>query len=332
MSESGDYEVAHWSPGHNFASARRAYRDDVVDRSYGKAVAAGKKARDLVEPRIVSDAKRSLILVTDHTGSMGERTGIIFSKYPYLVHEVQTEYFGPDSDICIAAVGDACGDNYPLEVRPLAKDKKDLEVRLKELVIEGNGQGGGTESYELAGLYFCRNASYPKALHKPVIIFTGDEQPKDQVTKEQAKEYALVNLEKAISTEAIFRELKEKYEVYYILNPYNSAKLVGDRLDGNSQSFYDRWCKLLGSDHVVILGDPDRVVDVIFGILAKETKKIEYFKEEIEDRQKPAQVATVYKALKTIHALPAPEDEKSAKTGASKLRSGGKGPKSKPLM
>ncbi len=65
---------------------------------------------------------------------------------------------------------------------------------------------------------------------------------------------------------------------------------------------------------------------------SKETGKIEYFKEEIEDRQKPAQVATVYKALKPILELAGPDEEKSAKSGASKLRSTGAGPKPKPLM
>ncbi len=332
MSESGDYTSASWSSGHSFSKARSAYADEVVSRSYGKAISAGKSALDLVEASLVSDAKRSLILAVDHTGSMGERTGIIFAKYPYLIHEVQTEYLGADTDICLVAVGDAEGDTYPLEVRPLVKTKKDLEKELKALVIEGGGGEGGTESYELACLYFCRNATFPKALHKPIMIITGDEGPKDQVTPDQAKMYAHIHLEKSISAKDIFKELLEKYEVYYILNPYGSSgAMVRERLDVSSQAYYRKWCSLLGDDRVVILPDPDRVVDVIFGILAKVTDKIEYFKEEIEDRQKPEQVATVYKALHTIHALPAPTS-KPKKVGDSKLRSTSTGPKSKPLM
>ena len=61
----------------------------------------------------------------------------------------------------------------------------------------------------------------------------------------------------------------------------------------------------MGEDHVVELPDAKRVVDVIFGILARETGRIEYFREEIEGRQDPDQVKTVYKSLATIHKLPA---------------------------
>ena len=44
------------------------------------------------------------------------------------------------------------------------------------------------------------------------------------------------------------------------------------------------------------------MVDVIFGILAKETGKVEYFRKELEERQSPEQVKTVYTSLKTVHA------------------------------
>jgi hypothetical protein len=71
------------------------------------------------------------------------------------------------------------------------------------------------------------------------------------------------------------------------------------------------------------------VVDVIFGILAKETNKIDYFKDEIEGRQRPDQVDTVYKSLKTIHALPA---EVKDSGGKSVFRNPVKGNKTKRLL
>jgi hypothetical protein len=60
----------------------------------------------------------------------------------------------------------------------------------------------------------------------------------------------------------------------------------------------------VGLDNVAFLPDPNRVVDVIFGILAKETGRVDYFKDELTGRQRPDQVETVLTALKTVHALP----------------------------
>ena len=74
---------------------------------------------------------------------------------------------------------------------------------------------------------------------------------------------------------------------------------------------HEDWSALLGEDHIAMLSDPERVVDVIFGIMAKEAKKISYFKKELEGRQTPAQVKTVMTSLSTVHTLPA--DEKSIK-------------------
>jgi len=41
-----------------------------------------------------------------------------------------------------------------------------------------------------------------------------------------------------------------------------------------------------------------------FRILAKETGRVDYFKDELTGRQRPDQVETVLTALKTVHALP----------------------------
>ena len=62
---------------------------------------------------------------------------------------------------------------------------------------------------------------------------------------------------------------------------------------------------MLGAEHIAMLPSADRVVDVIFGILAQEKNRVDYFRKELEGRQRPDQVDTVYKSLKTIHAIPA---------------------------
>jgi hypothetical protein len=293
MSESGDYDPGPWR-GHDFTSAYRAY-DSHAGRSYDDAKAVKKEKKDLLEATISTNCRNPLVIFSDVTGSMGEWPKVMFSKLPYLEHEAK-EYLGDDLEISFAAIGDAYSDQYPLQVRAFSKGTA-LKDRMLELVIEGNGGGQLHETYELGALYALKNIDMPKAI-KPILIMIGDEMPYDTISKDVA-EYAGVKLKKQLSTTEVFEELKSKFAVYFIRKPYGSSG--GDGMSANDREIRNVWVSLLGADHVCDLPAAERVVDVIFGILAKETARIEYFKEEIEGRQRPDQVATVYKSLASIH-------------------------------
>jgi hypothetical protein len=98
----------------------------------------------------------------------------------------------------------------------------------------------------------------------------------------------------------------------------------GNKLSSTDERITEHWAELLsgkkedGNAHIANLPQADRVVDVIFGILAKETNRIAYFEHEIEDRQDVDQVKTVYTSLKTIHKIPT-----VAKTGKSVMKKTG---------
>ncbi len=320
MSESGDYSPGVWA-GHDFSSARRAY-DSHVGRSYADATAAGKVTKDLIPDEVKTDSDSPLIVVVDETGSMGEWPKIMFSKLPYLEHETK-EYLGENAEFCFAAIGDAHnGERYPLQVRPFAKGL-DLEKRLKELIIEGNGGGQGTETYELAALYALKNIKMPKAI-KPIIIFIGDEKTYSVVSKDMAETYCNVKLDKAMPTKDIFEALKEKMSVYFIQKSYGSGSGTTNNISDDDRSNFKHWSELVGEDHIAVLPSADRVVDVIFGILAKETGRIAYFEQELEDRQLAdkggqSKVDMVYKSLVTIHQIPDATRGKDA-TGKSVMR------------
>jgi hypothetical protein len=291
MSETADYSPGDWK-GHDFSSARKAY-DVHVGRSYSDAKASNKSVADLVPDSVSTDSDAPLMILCDVTGSMGDWPATIFSKLPYLDLEGK-EYLGPNMEISFAAIGDAHSDNYPIQVRGFKKGT-DLEKELKQLVIEGNGGGQSSESYELTALYYARNAKMPNA-PRPIMIIIGDEGFYETITKEHAK-LAHVKLEdNRINTDDLFKELQEKYSVYLIRKPYDS---------GGEATIQRRWEKLIGKEHIAMLPSADRVIDVIFGILAQEKNRVDYFRKEIEDRQRPDQVDTVYKSLKTIHAIPA---------------------------
>lgn len=306
MSEAYDYDPAGWA-GHDFGSARAAY-DRHVGSSYSDATVKRISAGSLIEPSLTSKAQRPLIVVIDQTGSMGDWPATMFSKLPYLDHEVRW-YLGDDAEIAFMAIGDAQHhETYPLQVQAFSSGQ-DLTKRLEALVIEGDGGGNGGETYELAALYLLHNL-HVDPVAQPIVIFIGDEPCFNSISVEDAQTWSKVRLERSTSTASVFADLRKKASVYFIHKPYGSGSGSDD--DATTRSVRSSWAKLVEPDHIAPLGDPNRVVDVIFGILAAETDRLDDFREEIEGRQTPAQVGVVYKSLATIHAISAPRKELEA--------------------
>ena len=297
MSEGGDWSPGVWT-GYNFKSARTAY-DKHAGRSYDDAVAKKVSVNKLVTKSLETNAKSPLVIACDVTGSMKEWPAVIFEKLPLLDLEIK-EYLD-DPEISFAAVGDAYSDNYPLQVQKFSSGT-DLTDRLKELIIEGNGGGSTQESYDLAALYYARNIKMPKAV-KPIFIFIGDEGLYEHIDKDHAEKWAHATIESKLTTRQVIDELKSKYAVYAIRKLYDSS--TGDGMSPTDKRIQAQWESYLGADHVVILPEARRVVDVVFGVLAKETSMQAYFLKELTERQKPGQIKTVMDALKTIHGPPA---------------------------
>ncbi|MFC1697382.1 hypothetical protein ACFL1H_03550 [Nanoarchaeota archaeon] len=294
MSESGDYDPGPWR-GHDFKHNRKKY-DQHVGRSYDNARKSNKKAKDLLYKTISTKSKSPLVIACDVTGSMGDWPATIFSKLPYLELEGK-EYLGKDMQISFAAVGDAYTDSYPLQIRKFCSGTG-LKKRLEELIIEGHGGNQQRETYDLAALYYSKNCDMPNAI-KPVFIFIGDEGLYEKVDKHQAKEWTNIELTKDLTYEGVLKDLQKKFSVYLIRKPYDRG--YGNEMGPTDKKIYKQWSDVLGADHISLLPSADRVVDVIFGILARETNRYEYFEEEITDRQKPEQVKEVMKSLHKIH-------------------------------
>ena len=290
MAETADYDPGDWK-GHDFKAARAAYTAD-AGRGYAEAVASHTTVSDLVPASIETVCERSLTVVCDVTGSFGTWPGVIFGKLPYLDIEGRS-YLGDETEISFAAVGDApMKDKFYLQVRPFASGTA-LTDHLKALKIEGGGGADNAESYELAALYYLKNASFPNATAKPILVFICDEGCHTSVSETHASAVHVdIHNVTSYQTTDIFRELTEKFAVYAIRKHYGSGEA----------RVQEQWEGLIGADHIVSLDDPNAVVDSLFGILAKETDKIDYFRSEIEGRQEAGRVATVYKSLKTVHA------------------------------
>ena len=337
MSESGDYTPAPEWKGHDFKSAYAHY-DVHAGRGYAAAKAKNVVAKDLVPEEITTQSTHPLIIRCDVTGSMGGWPAVIFSKLPYLDHEIRKEYLSEDAEVSFGAISDT-GDDYPLQIRPFAKGA-DMKANLEKLIVTRGGSGPDPycEAYAVQAIYDARNVKFPRALIKPICIIIGDEMPYGMVSKEEAHDYAKVGIEEArLSASQIFKELMAVYSVYLILKPYGNESLSGDTLTGTTKTVYDCWEKILGAERIALLPGADRVVDVIFGILAKETGRIDYFRKELEARQLPdkngkQKVETVYRSLKTVHALPKPAGSSGRGSGHSKTSGIGGGKPTKPLV
>lgn len=336
MPESSDFSPAPWASYDTFKDARAAY-DVHVGRSYDDAVRKALPPKSLVPDSISTDSAAPIIIFCDQTGSMGDWPAQIFAKLPYLDHEARF-YFGDDYKIAFGAIGDADTDppeQYPLQIRPFTNGKE-LETKLKELVVEGKGGGQYSESYELGALYAEHNIECSNAI-RPILIFIGDEMPKEVVSPEQAEHWCGIKDAEPQLTLNLFERLKQKYSVYLVRKPYGTSNVDGE--DSLNKQIRETWEKLLGADHIAILPNASRVVDVIFGIFAKETGKIDEFKKELVDRQGKDRdgkdkINVVMKSLNTIHSVkhepPALSDKKSLKklpAGAvSVTRRSGSGP------
>ena len=337
MSEGGD----SWDPGpwrgYDYKSARAPYYDDTAGRGYsapkksakggtsgtGTGTATGvvkskKSIEDLVPATIKTEARSPVVIITDGTGSMGEFPEVIFKKLPLL--DLGIEDYLEDAEISVAMVGDAGCDSYPLQVQGFTKGKG-LVGAINKLKIEGGGGGNQEESYDLAALYYARNAEMPKAT-KPVLIWICDEGIYPQVDKDWASKYARTGIEAKMPSKAVFDELKQKYSVYVIRKHYGGG-VDGDKMTGSNLRIQKQWEEYVGAERIAVLNEPGRVVDVIFGLLAYETNKQELFEKELEDRQLPdkdgaAKVATVRKSLltvgKSVKKLPSGRSVMKAKT------------------
>jgi hypothetical protein len=226
---------------------------------------------------------------------MGEWPITIFSKLPYLEHEGQ-EYLGDDMEISFCAIGDSKSDTYPLQVREFVKGAE-LKTELEALVHEGNGGANQQESYDLAALYYSRNCEMDGAIRKPVFIFIGDEGVYDPDFSPRADEIAQTTVDGRSNPKSAFNALCQKFNVYCIRKAYGSTA---------ERAIQEQWQELLGKDHVINLQAAERVVDVIFGILAKETGRIDYFNDELNDRQGKdddgdKKIEVVLRSLHSIH-------------------------------
>lgn len=228
---------------------------------------AGKVMREVV----ISDEHPSptaIAIMLDVTGSNRDAARIVHDKLPQLFGLLQRKGYASDPQILIGAIGDAFSDYVPLQVGQFESDNR-IDEQIEAMYLEGNGGGQVRETYEL-GAYFLARHTYLEPFHKQgrkgYAIFIGDEMPYDSVKRtyvgygysDHTMESVIGDtIEADISTEQIFKELQEQYEVFFLFQKKGMYR---------EEEILPAWKKLLG-ERALVLDDPSAVCEFIGGLL-----------------------------------------------------------------
>ncbi len=210
-----------------------------------------------------------IAIMLDVTGSNISAAIAVHAKLPQLFGLLQRKGYVEDPQVLIGAIGDANSDRVPLQVGQFESDNR-IDAMVEAMYLEGNGGGQRHETYEL-GAYFLARHTYLESWHKHgrkgYAIFIGDELPYDMIKRNygsvRGHGHTLASLtgdtlEDDISTEQIFKELQEQYEVFFLFQEQGSY---------SESEILPAWRKLLG-ENALTLQDPNTVCEFIGGLLA----------------------------------------------------------------
>lgn len=205
-----------------------------------------------------------IAVVFDVTGSMGHIPQVLQTKLPKLYGLLLLKGYVEHPQILFAAIGDATCDRVPLQIGQFESDNR-ADDNLENFILEGGGGGQRHESYELAAYYMARHTAtdaWEKRGKKGYLFFIGDERNYPKVNAATAKTLIGVGPQEDISTDEIYRELREKWDVYFLFaqqGSYEASEIIGefDPISGDPT-----WRMLLGQN-ALVLEDADAVCETI---------------------------------------------------------------------
>lgn len=241
--------------------------------AYTAAVKSGtvpKKVHELMDPKGVkfresrdSDANPNsnpIVVVLDETGSMGSVIHAIQASLPKLMGLLVRKGWIEDPHILFAAVGDASsggGEVAPLQVGQFEAGIE-MEDDVTRILIESMGGGSNHESYQNAAYFIARHTvtdAWEKRGKKGYMFFIGDEKNYSKVLRSEVQRLIEDGLEKDIDTTEIYKELQEKWNVFFLLPKHAS--------NGGSRDIIEHWSGLIGAEHVLQLNDESTASELI---------------------------------------------------------------------
>jgi hypothetical protein len=261
----------HWSTDVYAAAAR--YRRSTGKSAFGYSdMTLGSLPHEAWKPHVTLDplgvtvresrdsgehpTSVAIAVLFDVTGSMHVVPRVLQTKLPRLHGLLQDGGYARDPQILFGAIGDATCDRVPLQVGQFESDNR-MDEHLGNILLEGGGGGQMTESYELAMYFMARHTSidcHERRGHKGYLFIIGDEMPYPSVKASEVRRVIGDDLRESIPTSRIVAELRQAYEVFYIL-PAGTAYYGDDRV-------LSSWRRLLGQN-VLLLDDLNAVCETI---------------------------------------------------------------------
>lgn len=243
-----------------------------------------RESRDSVEhPETVA-----IGVVFDVTGSMRGVPQVFQKNLNKLMSLVMLKGKIEHPQILVGAVGDATCDRIPVQMAQFESNNL-IDEHLRKIVLEGGGGEDTTESYELA-LYAMARLTDIDCLNKRgkrgYLFLSGDETPYPLVKHNEVKRVFGVGEQVDIPIEDIFKEVQNKYNVFFIIPKQTSHY--------NDPHIYKTWVKYLGQ-HVLKLEDPSTICELIASTIASE-EGVE-IEESLKDAGVPARTRKKKKTL-----------------------------------
>jgi hypothetical protein len=268
--------TTRWSDSHYYqrAASLRAkgqsafgYDDDIREQRVAAQV------HPLMDPAKIKNGFResrdsdknpnsnSVAVLFDVTGSMHTVPRILQESLCTLFRLLVDRKYLTDPAILVGGIGDATCDVAPLQVGQF-ESGNEIEDDLSRLYLEGGGGGQKMESYEL-GLYFLARKTaidcFEKRKRKGFAFIIGDELPYARVKRKEVELLFGDHLPEDISIEAMIAEVRQKYELYFILPNLTSYY--------NDPEIMKRWTSLLGQN-VLRLPEPAGISELIASTIA----------------------------------------------------------------
>lgn len=197
-----------------------------------------------------------IAVMFDVTGSMGSVPRQMQAELSKLHGLLQRKGYVEDPQILFGAIGDADTDYVPLQVGQFESDNR-MDEQLRSIFLEGNGGGQMSESYELAAYFMARHTAtdaWDKRGRKGYLFVIGDETCKPRLRARHVREIIGDRVSEDLSTAALWREVQERWEVFFIL-PRQTAHYDNPKVN-------QHWSDLLG-ERLLRLDEPTAVCDLI---------------------------------------------------------------------
>lgn len=235
------------------ATGRPAMKHDHDVRT-GKAAAAVHPLLDIKgkdrESRD-SDAhprSKSIVVMFDHTGSMGDIPALLQAELPKLMSLLVGKNYCEHPQVLFGCVGDAYdGSVAPLQVGQF-ESGNEMDDAFAAMLLERLGGGTNQESYELAMYYFAHHVKMDcleRRGEKGYMFVIGDEAPYPAVDPDKVRDIIGddLSLEMPLPTATIAAQLRDKFDVFFLI-PRGSSNFGDSKIRA-------RWTDLLGEERVI---------------------------------------------------------------------------------